>query len=586
MKTRTKRGRPNTPPDTAEQACVLAGDQQFAQAAACLRRVLGEQSGPRVDNPIHDCMALLVRLAGERPDWSSGHYALGCVYERLGEYEQARAHLARTLELDNSHDAPAHAILARMLWAEKKWTEALAETDRALAANPGNMLANIVRGRCFSALGRMNESIACNRRALAVQPKREVHSFLLFEMNFAAETTPEALYEEACRWNELYAAPLAARIRPHPNTRDPERRLRVGYVSPDLYHHAIMKYLPGVLEHHDRSQVEIFLYDVGGKPDDHTENVRRVADTYRTLPDVGGEALAEQVRSDAIDILIDLAGHTMGSPYLAFAEKPAPVQVSWLGALSTTGMRTMDYFLGDAHMPCPGTEHLFSEEVYRLPRLSCSYRPFERVPVAPSPCLRRGFVTFGCFHSPRKLTRPVIGLWSTILHLLPDSRLLLKFRGMETGLLQDYFRGQFVEDGIAPERLLFAGPSPAREYLEAYREIDVALDPFPYNGGSTNVDTVWMGVPLVTLAGRLPVQRAGTALLNAIGMPDLVAHSPEQYVNIALYLAGAVQKLPALRNHLRQAVAESPLMDDPGMARALDEAYRDMWRRWCSGRPA
>lgn len=510
MKRRTKRRRQSAAiSEFAEQACELAGDQKFGEAVSCLRRALGIANASEPADAIRECATLLERIAEQQPSWGNGQYALGCAYERLRDRDRTREHLARALALEPRRTAPVYAILARMLWAEEKWTEALAETEIALAANSGNMLAHSIRSRCYSAIGRMAEAVECNRRALAACANRDVHSFMLFEMNFCAETTPEALYAEACRWNDLYAAPLAGRIRPHTNSRDPKRRLKIGYVSPDLYQHAIVKYLPGTLERHDPDQVETYLYSVGKKSDAFTDCVRRAAHCFRSMPGAGGEALAEAVRADSIDILVDLAGHTMGPAYLAFAEKPAPVQVTWLGALSTTGMRTIDYFLGDQHIPCPGTEHLFSEQVYRLPRICCSYRPFERVPVVPSPCLERGAITFGCFNSPRKLTRPVISVWSAILHLVPGSRLMLKYREMETQLVQDYFRRQFAEDGIGGERLVFAGPSPAPEYMQTYGEIDIALDPFPYNGGTTSVDTLFMGVPLVTLRGRLAVQQAG-----------------------------------------------------------------------------
>jgi predicted O-linked N-acetylglucosamine transferase (SPINDLY family) len=273
----------------------------------------------------------------------------------------------------------------------------------------------------------------------------------------------------------------------------------------------------------------------------------------------------------------------MGPPLLAFALKPAPVQVSWLGVLGTTGLSTMDYYLGDTEIPEVGTERCFSETVYRLP-VVCCYRPYADVPVAPSPCRERGFVTFGSFNNPRKVTREVVKLWSAILHLAPGSRLLLKYGDYEIAAVQDRYREWFREDGISPERVTLAGSSTVLEYLRTSGEIDVALDPFPYNGGSTTLDALWMGVPVVTLAGRLPVQRAGASWLKAIGMPDLIAQTPEQYVNAALFLAESAQKIPDLRQNVRQALRSSPLMDEPGFVRTLEEAYRDMWRTWCRGR--
>ena len=274
----------------------------------------------------------------------------------------------------------------------------------------------------------------------------------------------------------------------------------------------------------------------------------------------------------------------MGSAYLAFALKPAPVQVSWLGVLSTTGMSTMDYFLGDAQIPCPGTEHLFTETIYRLPRSVGCYRPTANVPVAPAPSLESGYITFGCCNNQQKINRDVVKLWAAILHLVPQSRILLKWQGMEAESRQERMRQWFLEDGIPAERLLFAGSSTTTKYLEEYGRIDVALDPFPYNGGSTTLDALWMGVPVVTLAGRLPVQCTGASILTAVGLPDLIARTPEQYLKIALYLAEVVSKTPDLRQEIRRALVSSPFMDEIGLVRDVENAYREMWHTWCHSR--
>jgi predicted O-linked N-acetylglucosamine transferase (SPINDLY family) len=243
----------------------------------------------------------------------------------------------------------------------------------------------------------------------------------------------------------------------------------------------------------------------------------------------------------------------------------------------------MDFFLGDPHLPCPGTEPLFSESIYRLPVI-CSYRPFGNVPVAPSPCLERGYITFGSFNNPRKITRQVVKLWSAILHLVPHSRLLLKYHAMEQPAMRGSLEKWFAEDGIPPARLQFEGAAPPREYLEAFSRIDIALDPFPYNGGSTTLDTLWMGVPVVTLAGRLPVQCCGASLLSAAGLSDLVARTPEAYLQAALFLAETVPNTPGLRDNVRSSLQSSPLMDETGVVRSVEEAYRHMWQSWCRTR--
>ena len=557
----------------------MLDSHRYREALDCFERALGQTAvvtaGRECEAPCvqRAATALLAEMVSQKPAWATGQFSLGYAYEQLRDYRRARPHLEKAMSLDAALAARVESLLSNMHWNEGNYAAGLACADRAIQADPGYGFAHLARADCCSALCRITEACQSRRRAIELQPHPEPHSNLLFEMNFLTDTTPENLFAEACRWNSLYAAPMAARIQPHTNAPDPERRLRVGYVSPDLCNHAMMRFFPPVIEHHDRSRFETFVYAVGSKSDDVTEQFRRSVDNYASMPGAGPE-FAERARADGIDILVDLAGHTMGRAFLGFALKPAPVQVSWLGLLSTTGLTAMDYFIGDAHMPCPGTEHLFSEKLYRLRAESC-YRPLADVPLAPPPCLERGYVTFGSFNNPRKIARDVVKLWSAILHLAPRSRLLLKYRGLDTEAVQDRYRSWFLEDGIVPERIRFLGASLPLDYLRAFGEIDIALDPFPYNGGTTTLDSLWMGVPVVTLAGRLAVQRSGASVLSACGLNDLVAHTPEQY------LADTVPRIPDLRRQVRQALQSSPLMDEIGLVRSVENAYRDMWRAWC-----
>jgi protein O-GlcNAc transferase len=561
-----------------ELGFLLADSRRFPEAAVCLRKVTGHCASA-LDEP-REAVRLLAEIASSIPDWARGQYSLGCAYEHVTEHELARQHLANAFELDPSLGAAVEALDARIFWTEKKYADAIAAADRSLAANPDFYLALVVRGRACAALGRMSEAVACQRRSVEIVPDLTAHSSLLFDMNYLAETTPEVLYSEACRRDALFVAPLASEIQRHSNRRDPERRLKLGYVSPDLYGHPITKFMLPVFEYHDRTSFEVFAYAVGSKSDEVTECIRAQVEHFVSMPPEE-KKLAARIRADGIDILVDLAGHTMGDAYRAFARKPAPIQISWLGVLSTTGMSTMDYFLGDVEMPCPGTDHLFTETVYRLPRAFCCYQPGTDAPVAPAPYLQVGKITFGCFNSPRKITREVVKLWSAILHLVSGSRLLLKYSGLEEEARQAHLLAWFAEDGIPIERIIFAGASLTTDYFGEYSRIDIALDPFPYNGGSTTLDALWMGVPVVTLAGRTAVQRHGACFLTAAGMPDLVTHSPEQYVTTAMFLAQTLPKLPDSRSNLRKAMQQSPLMDHIGLVRSVELAFREMWRKWC-----
>jgi protein O-GlcNAc transferase len=559
-----------------ELGCLLVDSRRFPEAVACFRKVTN--NGASAGQYPHESVQLLAEIAAKRPEWARGQYSLGCAYEHLGERDRARQHLANALRLKPTLLAAVEALYARMFWTEDKFTDAIAAADRALAANPNYYLALVVRGRASAALGRMPEVVDCLRRSIEIVPDPAIHSSLLFDITCLTETTPEVLYAEACHWSALYAAPLASEIQPHTNRPDADRRLKLGYVSPDLYGHPIAKFMLPVFERHDRSRFDVFVYSVGTKSDQITDWVRSHVEHFVPFP-ADEKKLAERVRADEIDILVDLAGHTTGEAYLAFARKPAPIQVSWLGVLTTTGMPTMDYFLGDAEMPCPGTEHLFTETIYRLPRAFCCYRPGSEASVAPAPYLECGDITFGCFNSPRKITRQVVKLWSAILHLVRGSRLLLKYYFLDEEGRQAHLRAWFAEEGIPSQRIVFAGGSLSTDYFEEYRLIDIALDPFPYNGGSTTLDALWMGVPVVTLAGRSPVQRTGACLLTAAGLPDLVAHSPEQYVTTAVFLAGTLPKIPGYRQNLRKALEASPLMDEIGLVRSAETAFQEMWRR-------
>jgi predicted O-linked N-acetylglucosamine transferase (SPINDLY family) len=462
---------------------------------------------------------------------------------------------------------------------------AVAEAGETLRKSPADLLSHVVRANALKALFCPAESVESARRALELAPEARLHSQMLFLMNFLPETTPEALYAEACRWNSLYAASLPRPHQPHLNVPDPGRRLRIGYVSPDLREHPVMKFLPPVLESYDHSQFTVAVYSVSRKTDARTAELRGLVESFVPFAETGA-ALEARIRADRIDILVDLAGHTMPLEYLlVFARKPAPVQISWMGLLSTTGLAEMDYYLGDREMPCPGTEHCFSETVYRLPRSPACYRPPGDPPVAPPPSLERGYVTFGSFNHPAKIGPRVVKVWAEVLRSVPRSRILLKYWGMDTETMRQRYQSWFAREGIARERVQLAGVSPAKEYLEAYGEIDIALDPFPYQGGSTTLDSLWMGLPMVAMNGRLAVGRSTTSILKAVGLPDTIADSPEQYVKAAVFLAGIVGEIPNMRGNIRKALQSSPFMDETGFTRDLEAAYRDMWRIWCRKQP-
>ena len=499
----------------------------------------------------------------------------------LKQYRESRQLLDKALPLDRTPRflVNVNLLLAHLDLVEQDWDSVLARANLILQHEPDNLNALRLRLDYWNYVSDKPQDATDCRRVLEIKPDCETHRRLLFQLNFIPETTPESLYAESRRWNDRYARPLESAIVRHANVPDVNRRLKIGYLSTDFRNHAIIKLLPAVLEGHTSKRFEVFAYSVNTREDQFTRYVRSWVKNFVELP-LSKDAIVKRVRADGIDILVDLAGQSMMSEsYLAFAEKPAPVQVSWMGTLATTGLSTMDYFLGDAHMPCPGTDEYFSEKVYRLDRVHCCYRPMADFPLAPSPYFVNGYLTFGSFNGPKKITREMAKIWAVILHLHAGSRLLLKFNNLESKLVQRRLRQWFSDDGIAPDRVSFEGASAVPEYVKHYSKIDIALDPFPYTGGTTTMDALWMGVPVISLSGRLAVSSCGATLLSAVGLP--VAQTPEQYISLAAQFAKAIVASPEIRCRIRDAISKSSLMDQPGLIYALENAYRDMWRTWC-----
>jgi len=368
----------------------------------------------------------------------------------------------------------------------------------------------------------------------------------------------------------------------HANVPDPARRLRIGYVSGDFQEHPVGRILQAVLPAHDPAQVEVFCYATRRCVGPITERIAKAADAWRSVVHLSDEAAAELIRSDQIDVLVDLSGHTAQNRLLALARKPAPVQALWLGYFDTTGMASIDYLFADRYVCPPGDERFYVEKVLRLPHSWFCYSPPDPSPeITPLPMLERGHVTFGCLNNLAKVTPDVVALWGEILGALPDARMCLKYFGFDDPQVREQYAAMFARHGVAADRLTFLGRSPLGEHLATYDGVDVALDPFPYNGGITTLDALWMGAPVVSLAGSRFVGRMGLSILSNVGCPELVASSPDEYVRKAVELAGDPARLVELRASLRDRLAGSPLCDGPGFARGLEAAYRQMWGTWC-----
>ncbi|HMD55024.1 MAG TPA: hypothetical protein VKJ65_10795, partial [Phycisphaerae bacterium] len=406
-------------------------------------------------------------------------------------------------------------------------------------------------------------------------------SSFLYTLHFHPAYSTKAICHELVNWRQRHASPLKKFIRPHTNDRDPERRLKIGYVSPDFYAHVVGWNLLPLFQQHNHEQWEIFAYSAVVRPDEWTRKIRSCCDVWRDIAGIDDQKATQMIRDDKIDILIDLALHTAGNRLLIFAQKPAPVQVTWLGYPGSTGLETIDYRLSDPYLDPPQTDlSVYSEQTVRLPETYWCYQPGGPVSEsAPLPALSTGFITFGCLNIFAKVSPAILELWSQILQAIPKSRLLIH---SNHGTHLNKVRELFGQKGISADRIEFIGRQPWPNYINTYNRIDISLDPLPYNGGITTCDSLFMGVPVVSLSGQTAVGRAGKSILSNIGLPELVAQKPEEYVEIAVELANDLPRLAKLRRTLRQRMESSPLMDAKRFARNVEAAYRDMWRKWCN----
>lgn len=481
-----------------------------------------------------------------RPNFAEAHFNLGIVYGELGNQDEEAACF-----------------------------------EQAARCKPNYAQAQVLLGNACKELGRIDEALAAYRAAAQLRPNAaDVRSKLILLLNYHPAYDPPRILEECRRWNELFAEPLQASIEAHGNDRDPNRRLRVGYVSAGFSRHSLSLFLIPLLEHHDHEQVEVFCYSGVTSPDDITARTRRTADVWRDTAGLADEQVAAMIRSDRIDILVDLGMHMAENRLLVFARKPAPVQVAWLAYPGTTGVKAIDYRLTDPYLDPPGLcDAYYSERSMRLPDTFWCYDPLtDETEVAPLPALRNGHVTFGSLNSFCKINDGVLALWAQVLQAVPESRLLML---APVGRAREHVLAALGGGGVTAARVEFVDRLPRLDYLKLYHRIDLGLEPFPANGHTTSLDAFWMGVPTCTLVGPTIVGRAGWSQLNNLELKELAADSPERYVEITAALAGSLSRLQELRATARARMRQSPLMNGQRFARHVEDAYRRMWRTWC-----
>ncbi len=530
-----------------------------------LRQVLGRRAQPA--EPGAGELERLILGAGE---------AL-----RLERYAEAVGHYRRAIGIAPGN-AEMHCNLATALKATGTPGEALAHYRVAVELKPELSEAWYNLGLLYAEACELEAAEACYREALARNPgSREAQSSLLCLASYHEGHEPERVLAEHREWGARHGTPPQPPP-PHANERSPERRLRIGYVSADFREHAMAYFVEPVLAGHDAASFEAVLYSNASREDCTTRRLRGYAAQWHSIHALSDAAAAECIREDRVDLLVDLSGHTEGNRLGVFAFKPAPVQLSFLGYPNTTGLPAMDYRLTDARADPPGqSEHHYCERLLRMADSLWCYRPPADLPaVSELPARERGYVTFGSLNNVMKVSDSAIAVWAELLHAVAGARLLVAAGGGEVARRR--LQSRFDAAGVERARVEFVGRLPPSEFRRLYAGVDLALDPFPCNGGTTTCETLWMGVPVVTLAGASFSSRAGLSILSTVGLDDLVASTRGRYVEIAAALASDMERLSRLRQGMRQRLAASPLMDEPGYVRSLEGLYRGAWRRWCA----
>ena len=521
----------------------------------------------------------VVRL---KPDWIAAHNGVGKALLKLKRPAEALEIFQKAIHLKPYEPGLWYNIGSAMK-EMGRMADALAAFRKCLSLDPRNADAHNNVAFLLENEGKIDESVREYRLAAENDPQGPVfHSNLVYALSLSAEYDAFAILAEARRWNESHGKPARTHRRPHSNLRDPERRLKVGYASPDLRQHVVGWNLLPLLREHDHRLFEIHCYysAVHGS-DQMTRKIRELSDQWRDVLSLSDEQLAEQIRADGIDVLIDLSLHTSHNRLRVFAMEPAPVQVTYLGYSGTSGVQGMHYRFSDPYLDPPGDDlSCYSEKTARLAKTYWCYEPHPNSPeVSELPATKRGQVTFGGMNQLKKVSSSAVDLWSEILARVPNSRLLMH---APPGAGREWIGKKLADRGIAPDRVEFVGQLPWEQYISCYHRIDLAVDTFPFGGGITTCDAVWMGVPLVTLSGRTSVGRAGTSILSNVGISELIAQNEREYVNLAVELATDLPRLAEYRQTLRQKMKASALLDGRGFAREVEGAYRRMWRDWCA----
>lgn len=544
--------------------------------AVVLSELAGVEFHAHNQDNAFNLLKLAIDLNGQVAAW---HCNLGKLYLQNLHYQEALAACQHALKIEPMLE-DGHFNAGVAYWHMGRLHQAIDCFKRVIDLNPNNATAHSNLGSIFFSLLKYNEAIENLHKSITLAPDNPVYfSSYLTALHYLKDVSLNHLYAEHLKFGERFEPASSRRF---PNTPDPLRKLRIGYLSADFRSHPIAYFTEAVLKAHDKKTVEVYCYSDVTTPDENTRRLMPLAH-WRTTANLSDAALTQQICKDGIDILLDMAGHTAHNRLPLFAGRAAPIQVSWIGYFDTTGLASMDYLLADDIMVPQNTAQRFTESVYRLPGGFLCYQPQPHMPEpSPPPVSTCGYITFGCFNNLNKINENVITVWSQLLNRLPNARLVLKCKTLRDIKIREIYHGLFANQGIAANRIELRGPSPHVDMLEEYADIDIALEPFPYSGGTTTVEALYMGVPVITLAGSAFVGRLSASILTSIGLDELVTDNVDEYIERIIDLASQPAKLAQLRFSMRDRISKSPLGDADLFTRNLETAFRDMWQQWCA----
>lgn len=534
---------------------------------------------------LEQALAAYQRMLELLPDSAIAHNNIGSILQNQGHIELAQQSFVRALAIEPNF-ADALSNMGVCLLGLGRLDESLDYTRRAIEHNPAHLQARTNITSVLFKLGRNEEVIEQCRLALQVNPDwKHIYSNLLFSLAHSEQIAPEAVFSEHLRYAEQFEQPQRAIWRQHDNVRDSQRRLRIGFVSADLYNHVVASFITPIFEHLRHAPgLELRVYANSLHDDASSRQLKKMVTSWQQVERLTDEEFNKLIISDSIDILIDLSGHTGGNRLSALAGKPAPLQVSWIGYPMTTGLQAMDYYLSDRYFSPPGMfDAQFTEKLVRLPASAPFLPPAEAPDINPAPALANGYITFGSFNRPSKISRKVIARWAKLLRILPDARMVMA--GMTEDGITETLRNWFADDGIAGDRLDFHRHTHTTAYLKLHEQVDICLDTSPYTGGTTTLYALWMGVPTLTMTTPTLPGRVGATIMLQAGLAEFVAIDEDDFIEKGIALAGNSEHLNSIRRQARARISNSAMGQPALIAAGLDHALRNMWQRWCVGLP-